>query len=337
MYDPGSNYISTPTVTITDSQSTVAVQKLPRVNSGVLAQPYFANRGTGYVSATVTTSGDGFADIYQTGSVVNLKNVTRLPGPGASLSILGINDVVYRVVAITSSSGSAPNITAAIQISPTISNEESPNDSTSFIIRENYSQVRLTGHDFLDVGTGNTTTTNYPGLYVAGSGPLNEPQQFNEVTEINSGRVFYTSTDQDGNFRVGELFQVQQTTGIVSVNADYFDLNGLTELSLGGITVGGSAIKITEFSKEPTFIANSNSIVPTQAAIIKYIESKITGGGADANTTILQAGQVRLYSTNITTTSGLEIVIPRLVSMEKGVSGSYLAQMYFSFAAGGIR
>jgi len=337
MYDPGSNYTSTPTVTITDSQRTVAVQTLPRVNSGVLAQPYFANRGIGYVSATATTSGDGFADIYQTGNTINLKNITRLPGPGASLSILGINDAVYRVVAITSYSGSAPNYTAAIKISPTMSNEESPNDNTSLIIRENYSQVRLTGHDFLDVGTGNTTTTNYPGLYVAGSGPLNEPQQDNEVTEADSGRVFYTSTDQDGNFRVGELFQVQQTTGIVSVNADYFNLSGLTELSLGGITVGGSAVTITEFSKEPTFVANSNSIVPTQAAIIKYMDSKITGGGSDANTTILQAGQVRMYSTNITTTSGLEIVIPRLVSMSKGVDGSYLAQMYFSFAASGLR
>ena len=37
----------------------------------------------------------------------------------------------------------------------------------------------------------------------------------------NGGRVFYTSTDQDGNFRVGELFEVEQSTGIVTLNASY--------------------------------------------------------------------------------------------------------------------
>ena len=48
-------------------------------------------------------------------------------------------------------------------------------------------------------------------------------------------------------------------------------LDGLSELSLGGIQVGGSAVVIKEFSKDGTFIANSNNIVPTQAAIISYL------------------------------------------------------------------
>ena len=32
-------------------------------------------------------------------------------------------------------------------------------------IRQQYSQIRLTGHDFLDIGTGGVTTNNYPELY----------------------------------------------------------------------------------------------------------------------------------------------------------------------------
>ena len=40
-----------------------------------------------------------------------------------------------------------------------------------------------------------------------------------EANEYNGGRVFYSSTDQDGNFRVGELFKVEQSTGIVTISA----------------------------------------------------------------------------------------------------------------------
>ena len=65
-------------------------------------------------------------------------------------------------------------------------------------IRYFYSQVRLTGHDFLNVGTGTKTTTNFPGL------PTQDPAPGNEVIETMPGRVFYVSTDQSGNFRVGK-------------------------------------------------------------------------------------------------------------------------------------
>jgi hypothetical protein len=70
--------------------------------------------------------------------------------------------------------------------------------------------------------------------------------------------------------------QVEQATGTVTINADLFQLDGLSELSLGGIQVGGSAVVIREFSKDGTFVANSNNIVPTQAAIIKYLQSRIS-------------------------------------------------------------
>jgi hypothetical protein len=166
-------------------------------------------------------------------------------------------------------------------------------------------------------------------LYVEGYNPAQVPEPFNEVTQFDGGRVFYTSTDQDGNFRVGELFAVEQNTGIVSINADFFELSGLTELSLGAIQVGGSAVIIREFSKEPTFIANSNNIVPTQAAIIKYLESRISGGGADAVTNTLFAGQVKMTGNSISTSSGLQINIPVQVNMTKGVDGDYLAHMFF--------
>ena len=329
IYNPGSNYTSDPAVTIYDPESTINAEFEIRRADGVLAQPVFTNRGAGYVTATMTATGDGFADIFQTGKTISLKNVSLVPGPGANVVINGIDDVTYRLTKIVSQSGSAPNLNITINISPTVTNQNSPNHEETLIIREQYSQVRLTGHDFLDIGVGNVTSTRYPQLYLEGEDPTTPRQPFNETVDNGGGRVFYTSTDQDGNFRVGELFAVEQASGTVTVNADLFELDGLSELSLGGIQVGGSAVVIKEFSKDGSFIANSNNIVPTQAAIISYLQSRISSGGADALTNTLIAGQVKISSTNITTTSGLQINIPVLVNHTGGIDGDLLAHQLF--------
>ena len=329
MYDPGANYTTVPGILIVDPEKTIEGLNQPRIFDGVLPQPIFTNRGAGYITATAVVGGDGFADIFQTGKTIKLKNVTRTPGPGANVVINGIDDVTYRLTKIVSETGVAPNLIIEANISPTITNQNSPDHEETLIIREQYSQVRLTGHDFLDIGVGNTTSTRYPQLYLEGEDPETPRQPFNETVDNGGGRVFYTSTDQDGNFRVGELFQVEQASGIVTVNADLFELDGLSELSLGGIQVGGSAVVIKEFSKDPTFIANSNNIVPTEAAIISYLESRISSGGADASTNTLIAGQVKVSSNNITTTSGLQINIPVSVHQTGGIDGDMLAQQLF--------
>ncbi len=134
-------------------------------------------------------------------------------------------------------------------------------------VRYLYSQVRLTGHDFLDIGTGNKTQTNWPGL------PLSAPAPGNEVTEDFPGRVFYVSTDQDGNFTVGRYFKVNQSTGSTTLNASSFDLSGLSSLRLGsiGAQIGES---IDEFSSDVTLSANSNAKVPTQKAVKTYVDTK---------------------------------------------------------------
>jgi len=140
-------------------------------------------------------------------------------------------------------------------------------DTQSFKIRYLYSQVRLTGHDFLNIGTGGKTTTNFPGL------PLVAAAQGNEVTEQFPGRVFFVSTDQDGNFTVGRYFKVNQATGSTTLNASSFDLSGLSSLRLGsiGAQLGES---ISEFSSDTTLSANSNTKVPTQKAVKTYIDKK---------------------------------------------------------------
>ena len=329
IYDAGSNYSTAPIVTITDNLNTLDAALLVRIADGVLTQPEMTNRGTGYFTATAQITGDGYADIYQLNTKIAVSGLIRLPGTGDNLNIVGIDDVQYSVSSIISSTGAGP-YNAILQITPPIAIDESPDHNTAITIREEYSQVRLTGHDFLDIGTGGFNSTRYPQLYLEGESSETPRQPFNETVASNGGRVFYTSTDQDGNFRVGELFQVEQNTGIVSINASQFNLSGLTELSLGGIQVGGSTVVIKEFSKEATFIANSNNIAPTQKAIITYLNSRILGGGSSANTNRLIAGQVQIDTTSITSTSDLQINIPVKANLKNGITGHYLASQFYA-------
>ena len=106
--------------------------------------------------------------------------------------------------------------------------------------------------------------------------------------------MFYSSTDQDGNFRVGDLFAVEQATGIVTLNASEFGLEGLTDLTIGGVALGGSPVVISQFSTDATFVANSNNVVPTQRAVRTYLASRLSQGGSDTFTGLLTAGTVKI-------------------------------------------
>ena len=142
-------------------------------------------------------------------------------------------------------------------------------DEQNINIRYIFSQARLTGHDFLQVGTGGTVTTNWPDV------PIQDPAQSQEINESYPGRVFYVSTDHEGNFRVGRYFRVNQATGSATLNANAFDLSGLTNLQLGsiGAQLGAS---INEFSTDGTLSQNSPEKCPTQSAVKTYVDTNIT-------------------------------------------------------------
>ena len=332
MTETGSGYDSAnpPVIHIHDTQKTQEANIQVRIKDRVLGQPIFKNRGALYTKFNaVTIVGNGFIDKYQTGGEVIVDNLTLLPSPGDNLRFPSITDIIYKIGTATVISGTAPNIRAKISIAPTMGIQESPEHNESLTIRQNYSQVRLTGHDFLDIGTGNFAETSYPLLYTEGYGSVNEPQQPQETQEYNGGRVFYASTDQDGNFRVGELFKVEQSTGIVTINASQFDLAGLDELRLGAFILGGTNAVIREFSKEQTFVANSNSIVPTQRAVAAYIQSRISGGGSNIAANALTAGTCKFSQINhLSNTGGLPINVPVALHATKMPGGTMVAQAF---------
>ena len=332
MTETGSGYDANnpPVIHIHDTQKTQEANIQVRIKDRVLGQPAYKTRGALYTKFNaVTITGNGFIDKYQTGGEVIVDNLTLLPSPGDNLRFPSITDIIYKIGTATTISGSAPNIRAKISIAPTMGIQESPEHGESLTIRQNYSQVRLTGHDFLDIGTGNFTQTNYPLLYTEGYGSVNDPQQPQETQEYNGGRVFYASTDQDGNFRVGELFKVEQSTGIVTINASQFDLSGLSELRLGAFILGGTNAVIREFSKEQTFVANSNSIVPTQRAVAAYIQSRISGGGSIVSANALTAGTCKLIQINhLSNTVDLPINVPVALHATKIPGGTMVAQAF---------
>lgn len=215
----------------------------------------FTGGGTGTVSAGALEDQKGF--------VLVVNGLAKRPEPGQSIQISG-DPYAY---VIQSVSGSYTNSSSVIAI---VLAQEKPTGSASgaaFTLRSKYSQIRLTGHDFLSIGTGGVTTTNYPGE------PTQPASQGNEVDEAYPGRVYYVSTDQNGNFRVGEYFRIDQATGRATLNASAFDLAGLTSLRLGSI---GAQLgeTINEFSSDGTMSGNSNVAVPTEQATKTYVDKK---------------------------------------------------------------
>jgi hypothetical protein len=224
---------------------------------------------TGADALTFTSGGTGVAlgaAETQRGFVLVASGFSELPKPGASITLTGDT---YSYV-IQSTTNTWVNTSSDIVL---LLSQEKPTGSASgtvITIRYKYSQIRLTGHDFLSIGTGGTATTNYPGV------PTQPAAQGNEVDEAFPGRVYYVSTDQDGNFRVGEYFRIDQATGKATLNASAFDLSGLSSLRLGSI---GAQLgeQINEFSSDGTMSGNSNLAVPTEYAVKAYVDTQIGG------------------------------------------------------------
>ena len=78
------------------------------------------------------------------------------------------------------------------------------------------------------------------------------------------------------------------------------ELDGLEELRLGGVVLGGTGAVIREFSTDPTFAANSNNIVPTKKHR-KYVQPKSNPINRDLKVNRLNAGDISFEGDRIPT------------------------------------
>ena len=325
LLEPGSGYSSAPTMTITDPNNVFEAPFTVRIGDGALANPSFIDRGSQYETASAEIlRGDGYADNFQTGSFIACRRLESRPVPGANVVFGNLPDRTFKLVNVITFRGELDgSYTGFLQVSPQLTISEAPDHLEDATLRLRYSQVRLTGHDFLDIGTGSFLESNYPNT------PIQDPIPANETVDNNGGRVFFTATDQDGNFRVGDLFAIEQSTGIATLNADAFNISGLQELNLGNVTLGGGSATVTEFSTDPFFTADSDNIVPTQRAIKAFIASQIGGGGASLNVNSVTAGSIFISSNVITTVTGIPIKMEATFDFRGGVTGLPLALNFF--------
>ena len=153
------------------------------------------------------------------------------------------------------------------------------------------STCRATGHDFLDIGTGGYSTTNYP--YQIYGNPAISKKPENEIYEEGVGRVFYVTTDQNGIFRVGRYFTVDQGTGTVTFSASI----ALSNLDGIGFKRG---VVVSEFSTDSTMTNNAPDTVPVQSAVRGYIDKRLGidhGGSPVAAANLIGSGYMSLGGT----------------------------------------
>ena len=259
----GGSFTAGETITGGTSGATGVIQN---VQAGANKLYYKIATGGPFQVGETISNGAGVTAVIATGGVTGQKGfalvVTGLsaePKPGASIEFTSGDTFTYVIQSVSGWINSSSKAVIILAGEKTVASL----DGANIRIRYDYSNVRLTGHDFLSIGTGGVTTTNYPGA------PLQPSAQGNEVIELFPARVFYVSTDQDGNFRVGEYFKVDQATGRATLNASAFDLSGLTSLKLGSIGAQLGEL-VNEFSSDETLSGNSNTAVPTEKAVKQY-------------------------------------------------------------------
>ena len=185
------------------------------------------NGGSGYTSAPIVSidapTGPGVAIPAQaTATVENgavtvvtvrsggsqytgVPSVTFSGGGGSSAAATAEIDAIYYDV------GEATKPSAGITTISLVQNlnNEVGVGSTAYFARQSFQIV--SSHSFQYIGAGNTIESAYPsrgGVSIVD----------NEVITTDGGQINYTSTDQSGNFRIGDGVVINQTTGTVSGN-----------------------------------------------------------------------------------------------------------------------
>jgi hypothetical protein len=184
----GSGYVSTPSVTI----------GTPTGPNGSTATAFATLDGDRVSEITIISSGSQYLDA---------PSITiSAPDSGTTATASANISPIYYT--INSSTPVSSGIT-------TITLDENLNNTIGIGITAYFYQVsRITAssHTFEYVGAGNDIASATP---LRGGVPIQE----NEVVSRNGGRVVFTSTDQAGNFRIGNDIVINQNNGTISGRA----------------------------------------------------------------------------------------------------------------------
>jgi hypothetical protein len=150
-----------------------------------------------------------------------------------------------------------------------------------------------------------------------GSGKFvdNDPSraiQTQEVTELNSGRVYFQSTDHKGDFRVGQTFFASQETGETSIEiteADVDSFTGLRVTTNGSTTIiDGTGIDLGNFRLEGNTIStNTGNILIDSASDINLLSNTNITNNLDITGNLSFGGTLNSLGNQTTDTIDLNV------------------------------
>ena len=244
--------------------------------------------GTWYqVSGNTNTLYNGFYQVAATGSTTTNIALIYNYNPGTWSGVTAVT----ATLSVTNATSTQLGISKPFSANTAVTLRGGyPADSAAQVTTR-ISTCRVTGHDLLDIGTGSYNSTNWPTVIYGN--PAKAYQQSQEVLEEGVGRVFYVTTDQNGIFRVGRFFTVDQGTGSVTFSASI----ALSNLDGLGFKRG---VVVSEFSTDPSMTNNASDTVPVMSAIRSYIDKRLGidhGGSPVALANLIGSGYVPLNGT----------------------------------------
>ena len=269
--------------------------------------------------ATMTPTLDGGQNNY----LLVLGSLSATPQVGASIQFTSGDTNAYVIQGVSTSTVNSVAITIITLAQQKVTTSV---DGVGVQVRYNFSNIRLTGHDFLNIGTGGIATTNYPGI------PSQNPDASKQTVWTFPGRIYYVSTDQSGNFSVGQYFSVNQATGAATLNASAFNLSGLTSLRLGAIG-GQLGAQVNEFSTDGTMSQNSDLKVPTQHAVTTYLGATYQNVSPAVDTVVTTA--TASTGTNITVGTTVGMIVNMTVVFGANMGNIVAGTVYYVLTASG--
>ena len=202
----GSGYTSPPRVTIdspTGPGIAIPAQATAEVENGQVTRILVRTSGSQYLTVpSVTFTGGGGSSAAATAEMETIFfDVLEATEPSAGITTVSLIQNLNNEVGI---------------------------GSTVFFTRQSFQIV--SSHSFQYIGAGNTIESAYPsrgGVTI----------QDNEVITIDGGKINYTSTDQRGNFRIGDGVVIDQSTGTVS--GDVYIKSLFTQVTPFILALGG--------------------------------------------------------------------------------------------------
>jgi preprotein translocase subunit YajC len=145
--------------TITSNTGATAVVTSAQATSLYIAE----NAGGAFTQgSTFTTTSGGSGTISsvggQAGFTLILNNLTALPVAGGSIQLAG-DSSSYIIQSVSGGWANAASVITVVLAQQKVNTSAAGSVAS---IRYKFSLVRLTGHDFLNIGTGGVSSTNYP-------------------------------------------------------------------------------------------------------------------------------------------------------------------------------